>query len=218
MKKFFLAVIFLSFLFASLALADEIKFKLVLSPNEMRRVDHDIYQDLQFKGKRLIVSKKVLLSSSDIDKIGIWISPMSGDAMATVHFNDKGKVKLFKVTKRYLKRQLAIVVEDKLFSAPVMRDLIESGQAQIVSLEFKTPKDVENFIKRLGFIPYLELHIRSEAEAKDSYRYAKYAMEKSNQSIAGYIAMQLYVYNPNCRSIQKLLKEYPTLRDVLPKN
>lgn len=217
MKKYLFIAIFLTLCSFSFALADDIQFRLVLLPNEIQEASYDKYQDPQIEDKELFVSKEVLFSNSDIEKISIFKSPLFNDVRATVHFNSVAKEKLLDVTTKYLKRQLAVVVGDKLVTAPKLMEPLLSGEAQIVGPGLNTLKDIEDFIMRTGFAPYLEGKIKSKAEEEDSYRYAKYAMEQNNQDIAGHIIVQLYEYNPESELMQKLLVEYPTLKDAIPK-
>lgn len=72
-----------------------------------------------------------LLDTSAIQTVGVSVNPDTGTAQIDVQFSDVGAELFAAVTRENLNQRLAIVVDGKVVSAPVIRSEITGGKAQI---------------------------------------------------------------------------------------
>lgn len=206
MKKIGLLLLaFFCFAKFSFAQVNELQFRLVLSDGESGSVSFEKLTDN--RGKDLKVSKEILLSNKDIDRIAIdkayW-----GDYLLFIIFSTAGKDKLFSVTQKNIKRNIAVVMNDKVFCAPVIMEPNRKGSLDVVLPSSVIPEEI---IKQLGFCPYIRRKIQNKNDENASVGYVKYAMERNRPDIAIDIVKQLNEFNPDSGSLKQLKVEYPTL-------
>ncbi len=79
----------------------------------------------------LHVSRVALLDGSAVRSATLATDPASGDPLIEIVFSNEGAKKFADVTSRYLDKRLAVLLEGKLHSAPVIRSRIPGGRAQI---------------------------------------------------------------------------------------
>ena len=79
---------------------------------------------------KLVVRKKPELTGEYLEKVGIRYDSL-GRPYVTLKFNDKGAKIFANVTTRYYKKRLAIVLDGKIMSAPVINARIPDGRAII---------------------------------------------------------------------------------------
>jgi len=206
--------LFLSFYTLCFSQTKVLQFRAVLTEQESQSTPFDKYID-NF-GKEILVDKEVLLSNKDIDKIGIVKASREfpNESLLVVAFTNSGKGRFFEVTKESLNKRLAIIVDDNVLTAPYIIEAIDTGQTMIPVSSFNA---AEELIKHLGFAPYLHGNLYDSSDEDDSYRFGKYAMEIGRQEIAEEIVLQIYKYNPKSEFSQKLIKEYPSLGRIVPK-
>ncbi|MCX5714694.1 MAG: hypothetical protein NT033_07830, partial [Candidatus Omnitrophica bacterium] len=204
-RRTFSLTVFLLFCAYSFCQAKELQFRLVLKAEESRVTVFDKFLD--GNGREILVSKKVLLSNSDIEQIGINKDEY-GRSLAVIGFTDQGRKKYLDLTKKNINRQLAEIIEGTFLATYTINAAVDTGFAAV---PVETLSDAEKLIKSLGFAPYLQRGIDNDKNAEVSYGYARYAMEKGKEKIARKISLQLYRYDPNSEFFKKLVKEYPVL-------
>lgn len=152
MRKIIISIIIFAGLYTvCFAQTKELQFRLVLTYQESKSTPFDKYIDNS--GNEILVSKNVLLSNKDIDKIGI-VKGKFNEYFLIVEFNSEGKSKFFEVTRNYINRQLAQIVNDKVLSVPLVREAIDTGKCRIYF--FPSFSEAETLIKKIGFAPYLQ--------------------------------------------------------------
>ncbi len=82
-------------------------------------------------GIPLLVDKKVLLGGESISDADVRIDQQFNEPYVSIGFDSEGSRRFGDITTRYVKRRLAIVLDGKVYSAPVIREKIEGGKAQI---------------------------------------------------------------------------------------
>lgn len=82
-------------------------------------------------GATVHVNKTPLLDYSAIRSANVTKNAESGKPEINVELSDEGKELFAAVTKEYLNRRLAIVMNGQLYAAPVIRSEITDGKAQI---------------------------------------------------------------------------------------
>jgi beta-lactamase regulating signal transducer with metallopeptidase domain len=82
------------------------------------------------RAEMLYVSKDALLDGSAIESA--HESPTSaGDPCVSVDLTDSGRAKFAVLSRQYLNQRLAMMIDGKLWSAPVMRSEIDGGKLQV---------------------------------------------------------------------------------------
>lgn len=99
-----------------------------------------------------VVKKPVLLTGDTIHKADVRISD-SGEPYVSVEFNSVGAQIFGDLTEQNVGRRLAIVLDGNVHSAPVIRERIPSGQAQITG--GFTPEEARDLaiVLRAGALP-----------------------------------------------------------------
>jgi RNA polymerase sigma factor (sigma-70 family) len=82
-------------------------------------------------GKTLHVRKTPLLDHTAISSVTVTRNMDTGTPQIDVEFSEVGKELFAQVTKENLNKRLAIVLDGHLYSAPVIREEISGGKAQI---------------------------------------------------------------------------------------
>ena len=87
---------------------------------------------LGFKDKRpYLVAKDSALDGDDISYAGPGIASATNEPIASFRFNGRGTRRFAHVTEENIGKPFAIVLDDKVISAPVIREPITGGSGQI---------------------------------------------------------------------------------------
>jgi len=87
---------------------------------------------LGFKDKRpYLVTKESVLDDDDISYAGPGFATGTKDPIASFRFNGRGTRRFAHITAENVGRPFAIVLDDKVVSAPVIREPITGGSGQI---------------------------------------------------------------------------------------
>ncbi|MFC1549342.1 tetratricopeptide repeat protein [Nitrospirota bacterium] len=108
-------------------------------------------------GKTLFVNKTIELNAGDVDRIAISESKQkqfTDDCWVMIYFKTGSREKVSKVTQRLLKQRLAIIKQNRIFSAPVIQERLDVGSAQLSGF---TPSDTKDFVEGMTYIePFSE--------------------------------------------------------------
>ena len=94
-----------------------------LLPEIVRRGDQEIT-------RYIAVKKQVIVSGDTLVDAQVRVDP-NGQPAVSQKFNSVGSRKFAEMSKEYLKKQFAIVLDDKVISAPVFQEIIPDGNGQI---------------------------------------------------------------------------------------
>ena len=104
------------------------------------------------EGSPLLLEKKVELTGSGLKDAYVGIDN-NGLPEVRLEFNRKGAGRFAKITGANIEKRLAIVLDGKVFSAPVIRDRIPGGKAQISGrFTMQEAKDLA-IVLRAGALP-----------------------------------------------------------------
>ncbi len=78
-----------------------------------------------------VVKKKTLLTGADLATAKVSIDQSTSEPYVSVEFNKTGAKVFGELTEQNVGRRLAIILDNNVHSAPVIRERIPSGQAQI---------------------------------------------------------------------------------------
>ena len=81
--------------------------------------------------KTLYVQKKVLLDQTDLKLASVITNQPAGKPWIQITFTDAGAKRFAKVTRQNIGKQLAIIIDGRLYSAPTIRSEIRGGRAEI---------------------------------------------------------------------------------------
>ena len=81
-------------------------------------------------GNVYIVEKRPQMTGNSIDRAQA-VQTQYGSIAISLKFNSSGAAEFARITEKNVKRQLAIVLDGKLYCAPVIQDRIAGGQAEI---------------------------------------------------------------------------------------
>ncbi len=115
---------------------------------------YEILEDNE--GKKLLVKKDPELTGDSL--VNAWVDTSQGDGImaqtvVSLEFNNKGAKKFAQVTGAHVDEQLAIVLDGKVRSAPVIRSRIDGGRAQIEgNFSLEEARDLK-IILRAGALP-----------------------------------------------------------------
>jgi preprotein translocase subunit SecD len=82
-----------------------------------------------FGGRQLYLSPDVALSNTDV--ASAWYDPVGEEHRVGLLLTEEGAVKLAKLTKRHIGERLALIVDGRILSAPVVAGEISGGRALI---------------------------------------------------------------------------------------
>ncbi|MFH1564161.1 MAG: protein translocase subunit SecD [Nitrospirota bacterium] len=146
------------------------------------------------EGKKLLVKKEPELTGSTL--VNAWVDTGGGggimsQTVVSLEFNKLGARKFDKVTGAHINEQLAIVLDGKVRSAPVIRSRIDGGRAQIEgNFSLEEARDLK-IILRAGALPapvkIIEERTVGPSLGADSIRKGIIA------SIAGFILVGLFM-------------------------
>src|SRR5258705_7249519 len=93
-----------------------------------RRLDRETKQERKIP---YVVQKKTLLTGADLSTARVSIDQNTSEPYVSVEFNAAGAPAFGELTEANVGRRLALVLDGNVHSAPVIRERIPSGQAQI---------------------------------------------------------------------------------------
>jgi len=127
--------------------------------NKLPETDEIVFQKIVNKEtgevykRPYIVKKETLLTGDLLAEAHVSIDQRFNEPYVSLRFNDAG-AKIFEdITSKYVKHRLAIILDGNLYSAPVIQERIEGGNAQITgSFSMEEAKDLA-IILRAGALP-----------------------------------------------------------------
>ncbi len=101
----------------------------------------------------ILVKKRALLTGDTIKTAKVNFGNQAGSAYVGISFDSRGAKVFDRVTAENVKRRLAIVLDDTVYSAPVIQERISGGEAQITG-SF-TPEEASDLaiVLRAGSLP-----------------------------------------------------------------
>jgi len=101
----------------------------------------------------ILVKKRALLTGDTIKTAKVNFGNQGGGAHVSLSFDTRGAKVFDRVTAENVKRRLAIVLDDTVYSAPVIQERISGGEAQITG-NF-TPEEASDLaiVLRAGSLP-----------------------------------------------------------------
>jgi preprotein translocase subunit SecD len=100
-----------------------------------------------------IVKKDVLLTGDLLAEAHVSIDQRFNEPYVSLRFNDAGAKIFEEITSKYVKKRLAIILDGNLYSAPVIQEKIEGGNAQISgNFTLEEAKDLA-IVLRAGALP-----------------------------------------------------------------
>ncbi|GAB5047131.1 protein translocase subunit SecD [Thermodesulfovibrio sp. TK110] len=100
-----------------------------------------------------IVKKETLLTGDLLSEAHVSIDQRFNEPYVSLRFNDAGAKIFEEITAKYVKHRLAIILDGNLYSAPVIQERIEGGNAQITgSFTLEEAKDLA-IVLRAGALP-----------------------------------------------------------------
>ncbi len=101
----------------------------------------------------MVVKKRALLTGDTIKTAKVNFGNQAGGAHVSLSFDTRGAKVFDRVTAENVKRRLAIVLDDTIYSAPVIQERISGGEAQITG-NF-TPEEASDLaiVLRAGSLP-----------------------------------------------------------------
>jgi len=114
----------------------QLEFKLVSEDPELvkQALEGNILEGYELKvheDEKLLLKKQPVLTGEAIDDAITSFSSQMGIPYISLTFNSNGARKFSRITEKNVNRRLAIVLDGKVQSAPVIREKIPSGKAQI---------------------------------------------------------------------------------------
>jgi len=107
-----------------------------------------VQRTVEATGETILLAKKPDLTASDIKWAKAQINPISGRPQVIVRFTPIGADKLAFLTRENLGRRLAIVVDGKIISTPLIRSEIKTGWATIEG--FKSEAEAQRLAQSLN--------------------------------------------------------------------
>ncbi|MFZ3114060.1 MAG: protein translocase subunit SecD [Syntrophales bacterium] len=100
-----------------------------------------------------LVKNKALLTGDSLESAQVKIGDRFGDSYIAIKFNSQGATDFERITSENVKKRLAIVLDGKVHSAPVIQERIAGGQASITgSFTMDEAKDLA-IVLRAGALP-----------------------------------------------------------------
>ena len=125
-------------------------FRLVSETEDVFGTESLFYEDSQDK---LMISKRVLLSGDNLINAQPSFDKQSNQAVVNFTFDRTGAKKFGRATSNNVGKRLAIVLDEKIISAPVVREAIVSGNGQISGdFTFQSATDLA-LLLRSGALP-----------------------------------------------------------------
>ena len=77
------------------------------------------------------VQKTILIEQTSVESATVVTNAGTGDPEINIEFTEKGKQQFADVTGKSIGKRLAIIIEGRLYSAPVIRSVISGGKGMI---------------------------------------------------------------------------------------
>ena len=100
-----------------------------------------------------LVKKRTLLTGAHLTDARVQIDPQYGDPYVSIDFDRKGARLFEKITEENVRKRLAIVLDDRVYSAPVIQEKIAGGQARITGSFTDEEARVLAIALRAGALP-----------------------------------------------------------------
>lgn len=84
------------------------------------------------RSEKLKVDTTSVISFKNFDQLQSGNPPMDGIALLIIKLDETGTSKLKEMTKRNIKKQLCLVIEDKIVAAPQVSEVISNGQIELL--------------------------------------------------------------------------------------
>jgi RNA polymerase sigma factor (sigma-70 family) len=115
------------------------QFRLVLNAPSAKAEPMTVVRPDAKTAKTLYVQKKVLLDQTDLKLASVITNQPAGKPWIQITFTDAGAKRFAKVTRQNIGKQLAIIIDGRLYSAPTIRSEIRGGRAEITG-NFSEPE------------------------------------------------------------------------------
>ncbi len=100
-----------------------------------------------------LVKKRTLLTGASLTDARVQIDSQYNEPYVTINFDRKGGRVFARITEENIKKRLAIVLDNKIYSAPVIQDKIVGGSARITG-NFTTAEAHDlSIVLRAGALP-----------------------------------------------------------------
>src|SRR5450755_4517506 len=93
--------------------------------------DSELLPSAEATGQSYVIKKQVLVSGGDLTDAQPGFDQRSGQPIVSFKFNTSGSRKFSQATTEHVKEPFAIVLDNKVISAPVIQEPITGGQGQI---------------------------------------------------------------------------------------
>lgn len=115
---------------------DTLEFRLVGYPEEGEKEAPEGFVWMKYRNEAekrppMLVKKDAALSGSDIESASVAMENFTGQPTVQIEFNPKGTKIFSAITRENVGKQLAIVLNGEILSAPVIQEEIKGGQARI---------------------------------------------------------------------------------------
>jgi SecD/SecF fusion protein len=100
------------------------------------------------KKETLNVSKTALMDGSAIRSVSLVEDPIAGGPVIEIAFSNKGAQQFFEITAEHVGKRLAILLEGKVQTAPVVATRIPGGKAQIAGAF--TKEEAGEMVRRIN--------------------------------------------------------------------
>jgi len=121
-----------------------------------------------------LVKKRTLLTGAHLTDARVEIDTQYGDPYVSITFDRKGGRIFEKITEENVRKRLAIVLDNRVYSAPVIQEKISGGQARITGSFTDEDAKVLSIALRAGALPapveILEERTVGPSLGKDSIR------------------------------------------------
>ncbi|MFN3232225.1 MAG: protein translocase subunit SecD [Alphaproteobacteria bacterium] len=115
-----------------------------------------LYQQPEIEGGRAIpvaIQKRIMVDGADLTDAQPGFDPNTGQPIVSITFNQTGAKAFADATLKNVGRPFAIVLDDEVISAPVIREAILGGQAQISGGFSVTETTQLSLLLRAGALP-----------------------------------------------------------------
>jgi preprotein translocase subunit SecD len=144
-----------------------LEFKLVDEENDVQaalegkvprdsEILYQVFEDPQTNQVRrtpYLLKKRTILTGANLTDARVEIDAQYGEPYVSLTFDSKGARIFAKVTEENVKKRLAIVLDDRVYSAPVIQEKIPGGQARITGRFSDEEARVLAIALRAGALP-----------------------------------------------------------------
>ena len=113
----------------------------------------DFLQMQDRPGEKIAVRKRIDVDGADLTDARAGTSPESGDWVVNFTFNSVGARRFADISRANVNHRFAIVLDDKVISAPVIREAITAGRGQISGSFTATGANDLAVLLRAGALP-----------------------------------------------------------------